>query len=203
MAGRDGAWGTAGFGAPGSWIWCALSNAGRTCAGVERVYAVREIHGELCRRVVERATAMTEETFGPVVVVNPVADADEAVERGNASRYALGAAVFSGSARSGAAVVSRLRAGAVSVNSGLGFVAVPALPFGGTQESGFGRIHGEEGLRAFTSVQSMTVQRFSPPIALTSFEVPAAVRERAVRTARSLHRRRRAGAGGRDGGVRR
>ncbi|WP_448319706.1 aldehyde dehydrogenase family protein [Streptomyces sp. CO7] len=235
-------------------VWGALSNAGQTCAGVERVYAVREIHEELCRRVVERATAlrtgaedgaaygpmtmpgqvpvverhvtgavesggrallggpesvkapyvepvvltgvpedaaaMTEETFGPVVVVNSVADVDEAVDRANASRYALGAAVFGGSARTGAAVASRLRAGAVSVNSVLGFAAVPALPFGGTQESGFGRIHGEEGLRAFTSVQSMTVQRFSPPIALTSFEVPAAVRERAVRMAQSLHRRR-------------
>lgn len=235
-------------------VWGALSNAGQTCAGVERVYAVREIHAELCERVVERAgalrpgaeadaaygpmtlpgqidvverhvtgavsagarallggpgsihapyvapvvlagvpedaAAMTEETFGPVVAINPVADVDEAVERANASRYALGAAVFCGSGRTGAKIAARLRAGAVSVNSVLGFAAVPALPFGGSQDSGFGRIHGEEGLRAFTSVQSMTVQRFTPPIALTSFGVPAATRERAVRLARALHRRR-------------
>lgn len=235
-------------------VWGALSNAGQTCAGVERVYAVREVHGELCDRVVERAkalrtgagddaaygpmtlagqvavverhvtgavsagarpllggpesvrapyvapvvlsgvpedaAAMTEETFGPVVAINAVADVDEAVERANASRYALGAAVFCGGGRAGAAIAARLRAGAVSVNSVLGFAAVPALPFGGSGDSGFGRIHGEEGLRAFTSVQSTTVQRFTPPIALTSFEVPAATRERAVRLARSLHRRR-------------
>jgi acyl-CoA reductase-like NAD-dependent aldehyde dehydrogenase len=236
-------------------VWGALSNAGQTCAGVERVYAVREIHDALCERVVERAealptgpgredaaygpmtmpgqvpvverhvteavsaggrallggpesvsaqyvapvvltgvpedaAAMTDETFGPVVVVNQVADVDEAVTRANASRYALGAAVFSGNRRTGTAIAARLRAGAVSVNSVLGFAAVPALPFGGSQESGFGRIHGEEGLRAFTSVQSTTVQRFTPPIALTSFDVPAEVRERAVRLARSLHRRR-------------
>ncbi|MGW2282426.1 aldehyde dehydrogenase family protein [Streptomyces sp. NPDC001770] len=235
-------------------VWGALSNSGQTCAGVERVYAVREIHEELCRRVagkagalrtgaetdaaygpmtlpgqiaiVERhvtgavsagarallggpesvrapyvepvvltdvpedAPAMTEETFGPVVVINPVAHVDEAVERANASRYALGAAVFCRSGREGAAIAARLRAGAVSVNSVLGFAAVPALPFGGSQDSGFGRIHGEEGLRGFTSVQSTTVQRFTPPIALTSFGVPAATRERAVRLARALHRRR-------------
>ncbi|WP_217137041.1 aldehyde dehydrogenase family protein [Streptomyces sp. AC558_RSS880] len=235
-------------------VWGALSNAGQTCAGVERVYAVRGIHAELCERVVERAAAlrpgaeadtpygpmtlpdqvavverhvsgavsagarallggpvsvrapyvapvvltgvpedaaaMTEETFGPVVAINPVADVDEAVERANASRYALGAAVFCRDGRAGAAIAARLRAGAVSVNSVLGFAAVPALPFGGSQDSGFGRIHGEEGLRAFTSVQSVTVQRFTPPIALTSFEVPAATRERAVRLARALHRRR-------------
>ncbi|MFJ4831878.1 aldehyde dehydrogenase family protein [Streptomyces sp. NPDC088747] len=235
-------------------VWGALSNAGQTCAGVERVYAVREIHAELCERVVQRAeslrpgaevgaaygpmtlpgqvavverhvtgavsagarallggpesvrapyvapvvlsgvpedaAAMTEETFGPVVAINPVADVDEAVQRANASRYALGAAVFCRNGRAGAAIAARLRAGAVSVNSVLGFAAVPALPFGGSQDSGFGRIHGEEGLRAFTSVQSTTVQRFTPPIALTSFEVPPATRERAVRLARALHRRR-------------
>ncbi|MFS0697337.1 aldehyde dehydrogenase family protein [Streptomyces nitrosporeus] len=235
-------------------VWGALSNAGQTCAGVERVYAVREIHAALCERVVERAgalrpgagadaaygpmtlpgqvavverhvagavaagakallggpgsvrapyvapvvltdvpedcAAMTEETFGPVVVINPVAGVDEAVERANASRYALGAAVFCRGGRAGGAIAARLRAGAVSVNSVLGFAAVPALPFGGSQDSGFGRIHGEEGLRAFTSVQSTTVQRFAPPIALTSFAVPAATRERAVRLARALHRRR-------------
>ncbi|MFF5158359.1 aldehyde dehydrogenase family protein [Streptomyces sp. NPDC000348] len=235
-------------------VWGALSNAGQTCAGVERVYAVREIHAALCERVVERAgalrpgggadasygpmtlpgqvavverhvtgavsagarallggpesvrapyvapvvltgvpedaAAMAEETFGPVVAINPVADVDEAVERANASRYALGASVFCRSGRAGAAIAARLRAGAVSVNSVLGFAAVPALPFGGSQDSGFGRIHGAEGLRAFTSVQSTTVQRFAPPIALTSFGVPAATRERAVRLARALHRRR-------------
>lgn len=234
--------------------WGALSNAGQTCAGVERVYAVREIHTELCERVVERAEAlrpgsgpeasygpmtlpgqvgiverhvteavaaggrallggpesvrapyvapvvltgvpedspaMTEETFGPVVTINEVADVDEAVARANASRYSLGAAVFCGNGRAGAAIASRLRAGAVSVNSVLGFAAVPSLPFGGSQDSGFGRIHGEEGLRAFASVQSTTVQRFTPPIDLTSFGLTAAARERAVRMARSLHRRR-------------
>ncbi|MCX5402096.1 aldehyde dehydrogenase family protein [Streptomyces sp. NBC_00102] len=235
-------------------VWGALSNSGQTCAGVERVYAVREIHAELCELVAgkaralrtgdeadaaygpmtlagqvaivdrhvtgalsagarallggpesvrapyvtpvvladvpEDAAAMTEETFGPVVAINPVADVDEAVERANASRYALGAAVFCRSGREGAAIAARLRAGAVSVNSVLGFAAVPALPFGGSRDSGFGRIHGEEGLRGFTSVQSTTVQRFTPPIALTSFDVPAATRERAVRLARTLHRRR-------------
>jgi acyl-CoA reductase-like NAD-dependent aldehyde dehydrogenase len=90
----------------------------------------------------------------------------------------------------GAAIAARLRAGAVSVNSVLGFAAVPALPFGGSQDSGFGRIHGEEGLRAFTSVQSTTVQRFSPPVALTSFRLTEEARQKAVRMARSLHRRR-------------
>ncbi|MFI1166912.1 aldehyde dehydrogenase family protein [Streptomyces sp. NPDC020801] len=235
-------------------VWGAMGNAGQTCAGVERVYAVREVHAELCRRIVERARAlrpgpgpgasygpmttpaqtavvqrhvrdalaggaraalggpessvgpfvapivladvpedspaMTEETFGPVVAVNAVPDVAEAVRRANASRYALGAAVFCGSGRTGAAIASRLRAGAVSVNSVLGFAAVPALPFGGSGDSGFGRIHGAEGLRAFTAPQSVTVRRFAAPVDLTSFSAPAAAKARAVALVRGLHRRR-------------
>ncbi|MFS8198351.1 aldehyde dehydrogenase family protein [Streptomyces sp. CWNU-52B] len=235
-------------------VWGSMSNAGQTCAGVERVYVVREVHALLCRKVVERAAAlrvgalpdavygpmtmpaqtavvrrhveqaladgarallgdaasvsgpyiapvvladvpedsaaMTEETFGPVVAVNAVASTDEAVRRANASPYALAASVFCRSRREGAAIAGRLRAGAVSVNSVLGFAAVPALPFGGSGESGFGRIHGADGLRAFAAPQSVTVQRFAPPVNLTSFGTPAAARARAVAVARWLHRRR-------------
>ncbi|GGX76803.1 aldehyde dehydrogenase family protein [Streptomyces fructofermentans] len=235
-------------------VWGAMSNAGQTCAGVERVYAVREVHSALCDRIAERAAAlhvgadpstvygpmtlpeqagvvrrhvegalaagaralvggsaslsgpyiapvvladvdedapaMTEETFGPTVVVNSVADVDEAVRRANDSPYALGAAVFCGDRRAGAALAARLRAGAVSVNSVLGFAAVPALPFGGSGDSGFGRIHGAEGLRAFTAPQSVTVQRFAPPVNLTSFTTTATARARAVALARWLHQRR-------------
>ncbi|MEY7977159.1 aldehyde dehydrogenase family protein [Streptomyces pilosus] len=235
-------------------VWGALGNAGQTCAGVERVYAVRAVHAELVDRVVERARglrpgsgpdaaygpmtmpgqdevvrrhvdaavaagagaplgaveapdgpfvapvvlvdvpedspAMTEETFGPTVAINAVADVDEAVRRANASRYALGAAVFCGSRRAGAAIAARLRAGAVSVNSVLGFAAVPALPFGGSGDSGFGRIHGAEGLRAFTAPQSVTVRRFAPPVDLTSFTTAPAAKARAVALMRWLHTRR-------------
>jgi acyl-CoA reductase-like NAD-dependent aldehyde dehydrogenase len=254
-------------------VWGAMGNAGQTCAGVERVYAVTEVHARLCEKIVARAgalrpgsgpdaaygpmtmpdqtavvrrhvrealaagagaalggaepvpeedmpegdmpegdmpegdgggvvspvvlvgvpedsPAMTEETFGPTVAVNAVADVDEAVRRANASRYALGAAVFSGSRRTGAAIAARLRSGAVSVNSVLGFAAVPALPFGGSGDSGFGRIHGAEGLRAFTAPQSVTVRRFAAPVDLTSFGTPAAAKARAIALMRKLHARR-------------
>jgi aldehyde dehydrogenase (NAD+) len=117
--------------------------------------------------VPEDSLAVTDETFGPTVVINRVRDADEAVERANATRYGLGAAVFS-KAR-GQELASRLRAGMVSVNSVLSFAAVPALPFGGSGDSGFGRIHGEDGLREFTRVQSVTRQRMRPILRPMSF----------------------------------
>ncbi|MEV5976293.1 aldehyde dehydrogenase family protein [Streptomyces sp. NPDC052114] len=230
-------------------VWGAMANAGQTCAGVERVYAVASVHERLCGLITARARsltagehygpmtlatqlgvverhmkealsaggraplggpesvaapfvqpvvlvdvpenspAMTEETFGPVVAVNRVRDLNEAVERANASPYALGAAVFTGSRATGRAVAGRLNSGMVAVNSVLGFAAVPALPFGGTGESGFGRIHGEEGLRAFAVPRSVTVKRFAPYADLTSFATAPEKAARAVELGRRLHAR--------------
>ncbi len=107
--------------------------------------------------VPEDRPAVREETFGPVVVVRLVRDLDEAVARANAVPQALGAAVFSRSAD--ASVAGRLRAGMVSVNGMLTFAGVPGLPFGGNGASGFGRVHGREGLVEFTAAQAVTVRR--------------------------------------------
>jgi hypothetical protein len=48
-------------------------------------------------------------------------------------------------------------------------VLVPALPFGGVGESGFGRVHGPDGLREFSRAKAITRQRMKPPLNLTSF----------------------------------
>lgn len=108
-----------------------------------------------------------EETFGPVITVERVADMDEAIERANAVPYGLGGAVFSG--RRGPEIARRLRSGMTSVNNVIGFAALPALPFGGVGGSGFGRIHGPEGLREFCYAKSVARQRFRPPVAMTNF----------------------------------
>jgi aldehyde dehydrogenase (NAD+) len=55
------------------------------------------------------------------------------------------------------------------VNSVISFAAIPSLPFGGVGESGFGRIHGPDGLREFCYAKSIARQRFKPPMLLTSF----------------------------------
>ncbi|GLX02550.1 aldehyde dehydrogenase family protein [Microtetraspora sp. NBRC 16547] len=63
---------------------------------------------------------MTEETFGPIVPVMRVRDADHAVELANDSSYGLSAAVFASDSASALSVADRLLVGAVSVNdSGL------------------------------------------------------------------------------------
>ena len=62
----------------------------------------------------------------------------------------------------------RVRSGMTSINSVIAYATVPALPFGGFGDSGFGRIHGADGLREFTRAKSITRQRMKPPLNLTS-----------------------------------
>jgi len=117
--------------------------------------------------VPEDCDAITKETFGPMLTVNRVRDRDEVVRLANATAYGLSAAVFS-KAR-GEQIAARLRCGMVSINGVLAFAAVPALPFGGVGDSGFGRIHGADGLREFARSQAVTRMRFPPPLPIMSF----------------------------------
>ncbi len=98
----------------------------------------------------ERMRVMREETFGPLLPVVEVADEDEAVRRANAHPMGLFASVWTGDPERGRALASRLRGGGVSVNDTLSHWAVPALPMGGVDESGFSRVRGDEGLLAFS-----------------------------------------------------
>ena len=111
---------------------------------------------------------MREETFGPVLPIARVASADEAVAQANATRYGLGSSVFG---KAGVrALADRVRAGMTSVNSVLAFAGVPSLPFGGVGDSGFGRIHGADGLREFARPKAVARQRYAAPLSLTTFE---------------------------------
>ena len=104
---------------------------------------------------------------GPTVTVAKVRDMDEAIERTNATRYGLGSTVFS-KAR-GMELASRIRSGMTAVNGVITFAAIPSLPFGGVGDSGFGRIHGPDGLKEFTFAKAIARQRFKPLLALTTF----------------------------------
>ncbi|WP_079922246.1 aldehyde dehydrogenase family protein [Mycobacterium sp. AT1] len=109
----------------------------------------------------ESCAAVQEETFGPMVTVRTVADLEEAVRLANGTNFGLGAAVFSKS--DGPRLSAALRCGMVSVNSVIAFVSIPELPFGGVGESGYGRIHGAEGLREFSRTKSISTKFADPP----------------------------------------
>jgi acyl-CoA reductase-like NAD-dependent aldehyde dehydrogenase len=149
-------------------IGSALAAGGRAVVGGPAAVRGNRVWPVVLVDVPEECTAMTEETFGPVLVVTKVADAREGVRRANASPYGLGAAVFS--ARHGNEIADRLDVGMVSINSVLAFAAIPGLPWGGSKESGFGRIHGPEGLREFARSKAVTDQRFTSPLRVMTFD---------------------------------
>jgi acyl-CoA reductase-like NAD-dependent aldehyde dehydrogenase len=137
--------------------------------------------------VPEDSIAVQEETFGPTLTVAKVRDVDEAVERTNATSYGLAGAVFS--KKRGVEIARRLRTGMTSVNQVAAFAGVPSLPFGGSGDSGFGRIHGEDGLKEFTRAKAITRQRYPLPVPLLSFDRTPKVDALLGRAVRFLHGR--------------
>ena len=117
--------------------------------------------------VPEDSIAMTEETFGPTIAINRVQTMAEAIKLSNATRYGLGASVWS--KRRGKQIASQLHTGMVAINSAISFAAVDSVPFGGVKDSGYGRIHGPEGILEFTYPRTVVRARFQLPIAFTSF----------------------------------
>ncbi|MDT0529977.1 aldehyde dehydrogenase family protein [Micromonospora sp. DSM 115977] len=231
-------------------VWGALTNAGQTCIGIERVYAVEPVFDAFVGKVVERAGRLTvgpddadigpitmpsqvdvirrhiddalarggravlggadavqppyvrptvlvdvpedsaavrEETFGPTLTINRVRDADEAVARANALSYGLGGSVFG--RRRAVAIARRLRSGMASVNSALTFAGMSTLPFGGVGDSGFGRIHGEDGLREFSRAKAITRRRARSLLPSTTFERTPADVARLVKAIKVMYGR--------------
>ncbi|TMD92408.1 MAG: aldehyde dehydrogenase family protein [Chloroflexi bacterium] len=130
------------------------------------------------------ALILTEETFGPTLPIVRVRDADEAVRLSNDTRYGLGSVVFA--KRRGKELARRMHAGMTSVNAVIAYAAIPSLPFGGVGDSGFGRIHGDDGLREFSRAKATTSVRFPLPVDLLSFDRP----EAAVRAVKAITRLR-------------
>lgn len=97
--------------------------------------------------------AATDELFGPVAAVFRVSDADAAVTAANATKFGLGAAVWSRDVEEAGRCAAALECGTVFVN---GVVASdPRFPFGGVKASGYGRELGLWGLREFVNVKTI------------------------------------------------
>jgi len=232
-------------------VWGAMTNAGQTCVGIERVYVAAPVYDAFLGKLVEGASrlrvgsdegddigpitmprqidiirrhiddaiarggkavlggpnavrppfvdptilvdvpedsaAVREETFGPTLTVKRVANMDEAIELANAVSYGLGGSVF-GKARA-LALARRLRGGMVSINGTLSFAGLPSLPFGGVGDSGFGRIHGDDGLREFARSKAIARRRLPTLIPSTTFERKPRHIRLIMRMARLVHGR--------------
>jgi acyl-CoA reductase-like NAD-dependent aldehyde dehydrogenase len=102
---------------------------------------------------------MTEETFGPVIPVMKVSDAEDAVRRANDSRYGLSASVFAGSRQRGEMIARRIEVGAVNVNDVLTTYFALGVPMGGWKQSGIGFRHASYGIKKFVRPESIVSPR--------------------------------------------
>jgi aldehyde dehydrogenase (NAD+) len=94
-----------------------------------------------------------EEIFGPVLVVIPFEDDDDAVRIANQSSYGLSGAVSSGSLQRSLSVARRVRTGTMGVNGGIWYGA--DVPFGGFKDSGIGRQNGTAGFDQYLEMKSI------------------------------------------------
>jgi aldehyde dehydrogenase (NAD+) len=102
-------------------------------------------------------TVAQEEIFGPVLVVIPYDDEDDAVRIANDTKYGLASYVMAGSKERGKALARRMRAGNCSVNGGSTYGA--DLPFGGYKYSGVGRQNGHAGFHQYLEVKTVAWPR--------------------------------------------
>jgi aldehyde dehydrogenase (NAD+) len=96
-----------------------------------------------------------EEIFGPVLVVIPFEDDDDAVRIANDNEYGLGGYVTSGDVDRALAVGRRIRAGTIGINGGVSYGA--DAPFGGYKASGVGRQNGTEGFEQYLETKTVGI----------------------------------------------
>ena len=103
---------------------------------------------------------MRDETFGPVVGVMKVRDAEEAVRLANDTRYGLSGSVF-GEKRATPSGSPAGSSAAPSTSTTCSSTTSPCdVPMGGWKESGIGFRHGEYGIKKFCRTESLVITRF-------------------------------------------
>ena len=151
-----------------SHIKAAIADGGTCVYGGPKSVQAPFVQPVVLVDVPEDSTAVREETFGPIIIINRVANMREAVDLSNASKYGLGANVWS--KRQGKRIASQLTCGMVAINSTFAFAAIASVPFGGVKDSGSGRVHGPEGLLEYTFARTVVRTRFYLPLQFLSFK---------------------------------
>src|SRR5256884_392134 len=98
-----------------------------------------------------------EETFGPILAIQVVRDAKQAITLANDSPFALAASIWTKDKSRGMALVAELHAGAVMVNDAISYFRIAEAPHGGCGASGWGRSHRKAGLLEMVQMKYIDV----------------------------------------------
>lgn len=130
----------------------------------------RFIEPTVLTKVPEDAAIWADETFGPVLLVRPYQNLGDAVDYINARPRPLAMYLWSGNRHHIKYVLAETRNGDVTVNDCGTHFYNPNLPFGGVNNSGIGKTHGEFGFMEFTNARGVVWQNRILPV--TNFFLP-------------------------------
>jgi aldehyde dehydrogenase (NAD+) len=108
----------------------------------------------------EDSRIYNEEIFGPVLMIKTFKTEEEAIELANATKFGLGATIFTTNLNRALRVSRKLESGMVAINSSVG--PIIQAPFGGSKQSGQGRESGKEGLMEYLEVKTITINMKIP-----------------------------------------
>ena len=117
--------------------------------GLDRGYFVRPT---VFSEVTPEMTIAQEEIFGPVLVIQPYEDDDDAVRIANDTVYGLSGGVWSADQDRAIEFARRIRTGQIEINGG---AFNPIAPFGGYKQSGHGRENGRYAIEELLQVKSL------------------------------------------------
>jgi acyl-CoA reductase-like NAD-dependent aldehyde dehydrogenase len=133
----------------------AVAKGAKVLAGGEAVGPC--FQATLITDVPEDSDFAKHETFGPVVAIEVVDSAEEAVARANSTAYGLSAGILTSDTNRGFTLAGGLESGIVHVND-QPVGDEPQMPFGGVKDSGWGRFGGQAVVEEFTELRWITVQ---------------------------------------------
>lgn len=108
-------------------------------------------------QVTHEMPVFKEETFGPLMAITSFSETDEVVGLVNQSDFGLGVSLFSNDLEFAERLVPRFKDGAVFINAKV--ASHPALPFGGTGISGYGRELSHHGIREFCNIKTVVIEQ--------------------------------------------
>ena len=133
----------------------AVAKGAKVLAGGEAVGPC--FQATLITDVPEDSDFARHETFGPVLAIEVVDSAEEAVARANSTAYGLSAGILTSDTDRGFFLAQQLESGIVHVND-QPVADEPQMPFGGVKDSGWGRFGGQAVVEEFTELRWITVQ---------------------------------------------